>query len=330
MDLVERHRVDRRQVVGHAAILAALHPVAADVEQPVPRPLAAQHHAGLHLAAGLPQFLFGKALRLGTAMAISGAAANPNMGYYSSSVVTFLMSLFNIRLGWWLGNTGEPGSSFHWFGLGKRRFFEKVGPSIAILPLVNETLGRTDENKRFLMVTDGGHFENLALYEMILRRCKYIVLSDGAADESFKFGEIANAIQKCKVDLGVDIKMIGAMNILARTAKVEGTSQRSRFALAQITYPEKYVDRDTGQSKNYVGWLLYVRPTYYGDEPRDVRYYAESNPHFPHQSTGDQMYDEKQFEAYRSLGFLTMDEVIGDADPNTIEDLFTELRKTLP
>ena len=55
------------------------------------------------------------------------------------------------------------------------------------------------------MVTDGGHFENLALYEMILRRCKYIVLSDGAADESFKFGEIANAIQKCKVDLGVDI-----------------------------------------------------------------------------------------------------------------------------
>ena len=272
----------------------------------------------------------GKALRLGTAMAISGAAANPNMGYYSSSVVTFLMSFFNIRLGWWLGNTGEPGSRYHWFGLGRRRFFEKVGPSIAILPLLNETLGRTDEKKKFLMVTDGGHFENLAVYEMVLRRCKLIVLSDGAADELFKFGEIANAIQKCKVDLGVDIKLLGAMNIYARGAKVDDAVRKSRFALAQITYPEKYLDTKTGGEKNHTGLLLYMRPTYYGTtEPRDVQYYAESNLHFPHQSTGDQMYDEKQFEAYRSLGFLTMSEIIGDSDPETLEDLFAELQKTL-
>jgi hypothetical protein len=252
------------------------------------------------------------------------------MGYYSSSVVTFLMSLFNIRLGWWLGNTGAPGSAYHWFGFGRRRFFEKVGPSVAVLPLINETFGRTDENKRFLMMTDGGHFENLALYEMVLRRCRLIVLSDGAADESFKFGEIANAIQKCKVDLGVDIKFVGAMNIYARTAKVEGTGKRSRYALAQITYPEKYLDPETKRMTNYRGWLLYVRPTYYAtNEPRDVRYYAESNIHFPHQSTGDQMYDEKQFEAYRSLGYLTMDEVIGDSQPNDLTELFDSLAETL-
>ena len=248
----------------------------------------------------------GKALRLGTAMAISGAAANPNMGYYSSAVVTFLMSLFNIRLGWWLGNSGKIGSRKDWFGLGKQRFFQKTSPSIAILPLINETFGRTDENKRFLMVTDGGHFENLALYEMVLRRCKLIVLSDGAADADFKFGEIANAIQKCKVDLGVDIKFVGAMNILGRYSTDEGEVKKSRFAVAKITYPEKDESGD-----EYVGWLLYTRPTYYGTtEPRDVRYYAESNEKFPHQSTGDQMYDEKQFEAYRGLGFMTMNEVI--------------------
>lgn len=252
----------------------------------------------------------GKALRLGTAMAISGAAANPNMGYYSSSVVTFLMSLFNVRLGWWLGNTGDRGSVANWFGLGKQRYYEKVGPSIAALPLINETLGRTDEHKRFLMVTDGGHFENLALYEMVLRRCKFIVLSDGAADFSFKFGEIANAIQKCKVDLGVDIKLLGTMGILARNS-TDTTTRRTRLSIGQITYPEK--DED---GRNRRGWLLYTRPTYYGkDEPRDIRYYAESNKKFPHQSTGDQMYDEKQFEAYRSLGFLTMEEIVGETPP---------------
>src|SRR5688500_147890 len=261
-------------------------------------------------------------------MAISGAAANPNMGYYSSSVVTFLMSLFNIRLGWWLGNTGKAGSKNDWFGLGKYQFYEKDSPSIAVFPLLNETLGRTDEDKSFLNVSDGGHFENLALYEMVLRRCRFIVLSDGAADADFKFGEIANAIQKCKVDLGVDIQFVGSMNIRARSKEKETDEKvvRSRFALARITYPETYFEQKTnestgkivGQEKHHVGWLLYTRPTYYENEPRDIITYAESNVRFPHQSTGDQMYDEKQFEAYRGLGFLTMEEIIGEHSPTDL------------
>jgi hypothetical protein len=281
----------------------------------------------------------GKSLRLGTAMAISGAAANPNMGYYSSSIVTFLMSLFNIRLGWWLGNTGKVGSQRDWFGRGPNRFFEKSSPSVAVLPLLNETLGRTDMQKKFLNVTDGGHFENLALYEMILRRCRLIVLSDGAADADFKFGEIANAIQKCKVDLGVDIKFLGSMNIRARKTREEGEIKRSRFAIAEIVYPER-----DARNKRVRGWLIYTRPTFYGtSEPRDIVTYADSNERFPHQSTGDQMYDEKQFEAYRGLGFLTMTEIqkvflaTANGDPNDevddeLEDLFrrdADLRDTV-
>lgn len=291
----------------------------------------------------------GKAIRLGTAMAISGAAANPNMGYYSSSVVTFLMSLFNIRLGWWLGNTNSMGAKLDYSG---RTFYSKSSPTVAVLPLLNETLGRTDENKKFINVTDGGHFENLALYEMVLRRCKFIVLSDGAADDGFKFGEIANAIQKCKVDLGVDIQFVGSMNIRPRsTDKANEKLTKSRFAIARIKYPERYVQEKknprTGKTTriemNRTGWLLYTRPTYYENEPRDIMNYAESNLKFPHQSTGDQMYDEKQFEAYRGLGFLTMSEIQkifvatakGDPDDevdDSLEDLFAEdddLRQTV-
>ena len=262
----------------------------------------------------------GKAIRLGTAMAISGAAANPNMGYYSSSVVTFLMSLFNIRLGWWLGNTNRIGARLDYKG---RPYYGKPSPTVAVLPLLNETVGRTDEFKRYINVTDGGHFENLALYEMVLRRCRIILLSDGAADATFKFGEIANAIQKCKVDLGVDIKFVGSMNIYARDCDDELKKKGSRFAIAQVTYPE--INPRT--RRNRVGFLLYMRPAYYGiTEPRDIRYYAEANDSFPHQSTGDQMYDEKQFEAYRGLGFLTMEEIvrIGNGDPAGLEDLIKD------
>lgn len=259
----------------------------------------------------------GKSLRLGTAMAISGAAANPNMGYYSSTVVTFLMSLFNIRLGWWLGNTGDVGSTKDWFGIGPNYFFEKSSPSVAVLPLLNETLGRTDKQKKFVNVTDGGHFENLALYEMVLRRCRFIVLSDGAADEDFKYGEIANAIQKCKVDLGVDIAFSKEITIRSRSSKKESGVERTRFSLGYITYPEQSVA---------TGYLLYIRPTFYEDEePMDVRFYANANTKFPHQSTGDQMYDEKQFEAYRRLGYFTMLNVVGRSRPADLEALFASL-----
>lgn len=261
--------------------------------------------------------LKGKALRLGTAMTISGAAANPNMGYYSSSVVTFLMTLFNIRLGWWLGNTGEVGDSKDWFGdyrIGKyfgwgKEFYKKPSPSVAVLPLLNETFGRTDEKKAFLNVTDGGHFENLGLYEMILRRCKLIVLSDAAADGTFTFGEISNAIEKCKVDLGVEINFDNNINLIFSRHHTYGDGEkktRRRFAIAEIIYPEK------DGSEPFRGKLVYVRPTFYGSEPTEIKHYANSNFSFPHQSTADQLYDEKQFEAYRALGFHIMSKVLED------------------
>ena len=263
----------------------------------------------------------GKALRLGTAMAISGAAANPNMGYYSSSVVTFLMSLFNIRLGWWLGNTGAVGDRKDWFGRGNE-FYKKSSPTIAVLPLINETFGRTDENKRYLNITDGGHFENLGLYEMVLRRCKLIVLSDAAADQHFTFGEISNAIEKCKVDLGVTIKFHGDIRIYPRATAKDFERTRQRFAIAEIIYPERKSD-----GRRHKGYLLYIRPALYGNEPIDIENYANANKTFPHQSTADQLYDEKQFEAYRELGFFTMEKIIGNQSPDGLSELINGLRE---
>ena len=43
-------------------------------------------------------------LTLGLALATSGAAASPNMGYHTSPLLPFLMAVFNVRLGWWLRN----------------------------------------------------------------------------------------------------------------------------------------------------------------------------------------------------------------------------------
>jgi hypothetical protein len=283
----------------------------------------------------------GKAIRLGTAMAISGAAADPNMGYYSSSVVTFLLALFNIRLGWWLGNTGRIGDEydglifrkFGWFYRNarrlwdivnyfqpSRRFFEKSSPTVAMFPLLNETIGRTSVDKRFLNVTDGGHFENLALYEMVMRRCKFLVVSDAAADEKFTFGELSNAIEKCRVDLGVEIQFRHGINIYSRYSSDDERNHGQRFAVAEITYPE--TDSD---GENLKGCLLYFRPTLNGSEPISIKHYADSNSTFPHQSTGDQFFDEHQFEAYRLLGFLTFEEILESSGAKDISELIERL-----
>jgi hypothetical protein len=249
----------------------------------------------------------GKSLRLGTAMAISGAAANPNMGYYSSPVVMFLMAMFNIRLGWWLGNTGKRGNHTDWKG---KEYFKKPSPTIAVLPLISETLGRTDEYKRFVNVSDGGHFENLGLYEMIMRRCKLIVLSDAGADQKFAFDDLANAIEKCKVDLGVDIEFEDGIRIPPRANKRKKNRAETRYAVAKIKYPK---NSETEEDSN--GLLLYLKPTILGNEPVELRHYADTHATFPHESTADQLFDEKQFEAYRELGFFTMNGLLEKLNP---------------
>ena len=145
------------------------------------------------------------AISLGTAVAISGAAASPNMGYHSSPVVTFLLALFNVRLGWWLGNPGPAGN----------RTFDTPGPRFAPGSLFAEAFGLTDNDHPYVYLTDGGHFENLALYEMVLRRCRYIVVSDGGQDGEFTFEDLGNALSKIRVDLGVPIKF-GRIPLSAR------------------------------------------------------------------------------------------------------------------
>jgi hypothetical protein len=272
--------------------------------------------------------LKGKSIRLGTAMTISGAAVNPNMGYYSSPVVMFLMALFNIRLGWWLGNTNSKGSRRSWLGLGQP-YFMKATPTVAMMPLISETFGRTDKERLFLNVSDGGHFENLGLYEMVLRRCEFIIVSDAGADHRFEFDDLANAIERCEVDLGVKIVFDDGVKIRSREEAQPVTAKRRlrkkarreddtiRFAVGTINYPDG--------SK---GKLLYLKPAFFGDgsEPIELAHYAKAHPTFPHQTTVDQMFDENQFEAYRELGYLTMHDVAVRAG-TTVERPLSSMRR---
>lgn len=224
-------------------------------------------------------------LTLGRAMAISGAAASPNMGYHSSPLLAFLMTVFNVRLGWWMQNP-------RWSG------WRASSPMRANL-IAHELLGQTNEDGKYVYLSDGGHFDNLGGYELVRRRCRFIVLCDADADPSYEFFDLGDMIRKVRDDFGIRIDIdISAIKAQAR---------RSRWHCAVGTI--RYDDIDLTALP---GILVYLKASLTGDEASDVLAYADQHARFPHESTVDQFFTESQFESYRALGFHIAQETFGD------------------
>jgi hypothetical protein len=280
-----------------------------------------------------------RAVSVGTALAVSGAAANPNMGYHSSPAVAFLMTLFNVRLGAWLGNPGWPGSHgqaprlrvpfLRTFRVPYLPTFGLAHPRSSARPLIAEAFGLTDSRHPYVHLSDGGHFENLGLYEMVRRRCKLIVVCDAGADPDCAFDDLGNAVRKIHIDLGVEIAFTGPLPMRPRKDKFRPRAGRGHHAVGKIYYAprEPRPDHETDEQRAAreqreaatTGTLIYIKAAFYGtDEPAHVYNYAQSCRDFPHQSTADQFFSESQFESYRALGYYSADLALPD------------LRKRLP
>ncbi len=218
-------------------------------------------------------------MTLGMAMTVSGAAANPNWGYHSNPATAFLLTLFNVRLGWWMQN---PRKGDAWRG---------DEPQFCVGLLLNELLGRSSDDGRYVNLSDGGHFENLGIYELVRRRCKVIIASDAGADPGYAFEDLGNAVRKCRTDFGVDIE-IDPRAIIPRT----GGLSMHHCAVGIVRYPE------TPEEPASQGQILYIKSSLSGDESSDILQYKAQCPDFPQQSTADQWFDESQFESYRKLG----------------------------
>jgi hypothetical protein len=196
-------------------------------------------------------------ISLGTAFTVSGAAASPNMGYMvSSPLVSFLMAMFNVRLGWWLGNPGTAGNITYRFGVPRFKFG----------PIVQEALSLTNDNSKYVYLSDGGHFENLGLYEMVLRRCKVIVVSDASTDPNYHYDSFGMAIRKIRIDLGIPIEM--------ENFDISNESEKNRyFAIGKIKY--SCVDDDGTD-----GRLIYIKASLSRNEPRDIMNYRSYQTSF--------------------------------------------------
>jgi len=241
-------------------------------------------------------------ITLGTAMAISGAAVSPNMGYSSSPFTAFLMTLFNVRLGAWLPNpasrevekiTADKKMTPDEKAMQTKAFFKRAGPLRAIPTLLRELTGQSDDAGDYIYLSDGGHFDNLGLYEMLRRRCGHIVVVDAGADKDYKYFDLGHTLEMASIDLGVKISF--ATNLVCGKKQLSQTA-----AYATITYPPEARAGLPGAT----GQLIYIKPFLPDEAPIELRSYQQIKPDFPHEPTEDQFFTESDFESYRRLGEL--------------------------
>jgi hypothetical protein len=240
---------------------------------------------------------YARGVSLGTAVGISGAAVEPGVVGGRSRFKRAILMLFNARLGMWLGNPGVAG----------QLTWRRARPRFAISALMLEVFGLATEKGSYVRLSDGGHFENLGLYEMVLRRCHYVVVSDGGADPECSFADLGEAVRKIRIDFGIPIEF-GPITICPRSAIDTLQIPGHNCAVGRIRY--SLVDgRDAPD-----GIIVYIKPACYGSESRDIFSYFICNPLFPHESTTDQFFSESQFESYRMLGAHTMERLCTDRD----------------
>jgi GNAT superfamily N-acetyltransferase len=229
-------------------------------------------------------------LSLASAITASAAAFNSNMGSLSMTLgagVTFLCTALNLRLGLWLPHPLSarfgapriaPGCLFfkEMFGVTKCGLRPMAANPAPVAPYVH--------------LSDGAHFENLALYELVRRHCRYIIVSDCGADPEVTFDDFGNAVRRIREDFGVEIEID-----LSPLKPDEARISKQHVAVGTISYDPRGDRKDNAV-------LLYFKPALTGDEPCDIEQYRSRNQDFPHESTGDQFYDEAQWESYRRLG----------------------------
>ncbi len=275
----------------------------------------------------------GEPIAMSAWVAISGAAFSTGLGAQTSIGMAMLAGLANIRLGyWWNRSRTPPGEVISkaltrplklladWDKWGRYaaegwRALVAHKPWVIQIYLLGEFTGTfhgSDRQRWYL--TDGGHFENTAVYELIRRKLPFITVSDNGEDSARIFDDLANLVRKARVDFGAEIvfenddgldAVLGHDPVLRRAfralpplAAADDTASSAVALLARITYQD-------GSG----GTLVVVKPRLAGKVPLDVLSYHYRNPVFPNEPTIDQFFDEAQWESYFRLGRLAGERV---------------------
>jgi hypothetical protein len=246
---------------------------------------------------------------LATAMAVSGAAASSYMGLGSMPTLTALLTFLNVRLGFWILRPDR----------------DPLLKTPGFLCLIREMTGvAMSENEDWLNLSDGGHIENMAIYELLRRRCKFIISIDGESDPQCTFQGHLTLVRHAQIDFGIRIDP----RLSELRPDPASKFSQTHAMLCRVHYPAISAQPAT------TGLILYLKLSVTGNEPELIRRYRTLHPDYPHQTTLDQFFDEEQFEAYRRLGVhvgegLFSRVLMKATNPATVPQWFRQLAENL-
>ena len=242
-----------------------------------------------------------KAITLASAMAASGAAANPNAGYVGTGptrgrLLSTVMTLLNVRLGYWIANPVNKAYQ----GMIKPNHFIPG----AFYALFKDGFKRDSD---FLELTDGGHFDNLGVYELARRKCRLIVVVDGEADKETSYSALVSVQRRIEEDFGGTIILTKGKGPELLVPRLD-MAYPSNAKMAKQPYFVATVRYNDGTE----GAIIYMKATMIDELSFKVKGYKGAHPDFPHEATADQFFEPEQFEAYREAGYRTAMRMTGD------------------
>jgi hypothetical protein len=261
------------------------------------------------------------------AVAISGAAFASAMGSQTRFYEVFL-ALANARLGAWL-----PNPYYVW--MKSRLHDEWAVPGLPgrrrLSYYAREILGLHPSTNPLLLCTDGGHYENLGLVELLRHRCRVIYCIDASGDSPPLAATLAQAVTLAREELGVTINLTSPLDLVPGSATpLEPTSplaalnarlSKKAVCVGEITYPEPVEYEIPGRKiSTDKGHLIVAKGVLTADTPYHLLSYALDNDAFPRDSTGDQFFNCDQFDAYQALGRHIAERAVQAAGDNGIID----------
>lgn len=256
-------------------------------------------------------------LTIGEWIGVSGAAIATGMGRDSGLSRALLNGLANLRLGrWWeSGVLTEPQTS------ASRRLRQLFKTQTY---LFDELFGRFHGPRRPLhYLSDGGHFENTALYELVRpeRGVRLMVACDCGCDPLYQFADLANLIRLARIDFGIEVEVDSKIADDDLLGKIFGTPEqflpgcRAPHAAQKCALLLKvYHGAAAREALRPDARIILIKPRVTANLGADLAQYRAVHLAFPQEPTADQFYDEAQWESYRKLGLELTKTVFGVDD----------------
>ncbi|MFN3570022.1 MAG: hypothetical protein ACK4VX_07090 [Polaromonas sp.] len=243
-------------------------------------------------------------LSLGQWISISGAAFSVGVGKETKPGYALLAFLANVRTAYWWRRPDtdtEPKDGY------ARRLLKGTW-----CYLWEEARCRfRGIPGRYWYLSDGGHFDNTGVYELVRRKLPLVLASDNGADPCYQFDDLMHLVRRVRVDFGAEavIRSAGEIGGLTGFGTPEAfrEAQKAGEAMPYAVWLELYYDREQGRPRDTANEppdsvVIFIKPALSEGLPGDVGHYARTHPSFPQETTADQFFDEAQWESYRALG----------------------------